>query len=79
MLWIKMNIDKKKLFETQGIKNSPEYVKQVMEYRRINIKDSTDIIEYLSAKAIKTRLNCLFQRKPKSQCEIKDVKFLNIM
>ena len=39
-----MNIEKKKLFETLGIKNGPEYVKEVIEHRRIKIKDSTNRI-----------------------------------
>ena len=33
-----MNIEKKKLFETLGIKNGPEYAKEVMEHFRIKIK-----------------------------------------
>ena len=74
-----MNIEKIKLFETLGIQNGPEYVKEIIEHRRINIKDNSDIIEYLSIKAIKTRLNCLFQRNLKSQNEIEDVKLMRIM
>ena len=82
MFWIKMNIEKKKLFETLGIKNGYEYVKEIIEHRRRKIKGDTDIIEYLSIKAIKTRLNWLFQRKPKKpkwnwRCKIDEDHVIN--
>ena len=73
---------KEKLFETIGVKKGFEYVKEFMEYRRIKIKDSTDIIKYLSIKAIKTKLNWLFKIKPKNpkwnwRCKIDEDHVIN--
>ena len=64
MFWIKMNVSKQRLFKTLGIKNGSEYIKEIIEHRWRKSKNDSELIELLSIKAIKTKPNCLFQRKP---------------
>ena len=64
MFWIKMNVSKQRLFKTLEIKNGSEYIKEIIEHRWRKFKNDSELIELLSIKAIKTKLNCLFQRKP---------------
>ena len=64
IFWIKANIQKQVLFNTLGIKNGDEYVKEIINHRRVHINDSPNFVELLSIKAIKIKLNWLFQRYP---------------
>ena len=64
MFWIKMNVSKQRLFKILEIKNGSEYIKEIIEHLWRRFKNDSELIELLSIKAIKTKLNCLFQRKP---------------
>ena len=63
MFWIKMNVIKQRLFKILGIKNNSEYIYKNRVLLK-KIRKWLRVIEFLSIKLIKTKLNCLFQRKP---------------
>ena len=63
MFWIKMNDIKQRLFKILGIKNNSEYIYKNRVLLK-KIRKWLRVIEFLSIKLIKTKLNCLFQRKP---------------
>ena len=65
LFWIKSNINKQKLFEVLNIENEIEYIKRITEPKQKNHKfERKEIIERLSLKTIKLKLNCLFYRNP---------------
>ena len=65
LFWIKSNINKQKLFEVLNIENGIEYIKRITEPNQKNYKfERKEIIERLSLKTIKLKLNCLFYRNP---------------
>ena len=65
LFWIKSNINKQKLIEVLNIENGIEYIKRITEPNQKNYKfERKEIIERLSLKTIKLKLNCLFQRNP---------------
>ena len=68
---IRTNVAKKKMFKVLGIKNGDEYVKEIMKQFIYREKEASNLVEYLSIKVIKIKLDCLFQRKslnPKCSC-----------
>ena len=52
------------MFKVLGIKNGDEYVKEIMKQSIDREKEASNLVEYLSIKVIKIKLDCLFQRKP---------------
>ena len=71
LFWIKVNVNKEKLFNILNVeygKRDINNLKEKQNYSRLhsilNTRKEKSMVEYLSLKTIKLKLDCLFQRKP---------------